>query len=72
MITATLKTSVQKFEKPILLFSKTHEAAVRNRKILSAFKGELDAAIAAQKDIPENYRYEFRDIASSAKLLLHH
>ena len=51
-IKATLKTQIQKFEKPIFLFRRTHEAAVRNIKILAAFKGDLGAAIAAQKDSP--------------------
>ena len=31
-----LKTPVQKFDKPIFLFRRTHEAAVRNSKILAA------------------------------------
>ena len=67
-----LKTPIQKFENPIILLSKTHEAAVRNSKILAAFKGDLGAAIAAQNDIPVNYGSEFRDIASLEKLFLHH
>ena len=33
-IKATLKIPIQKFENPIFLFKRTHEAAVRNSKIL--------------------------------------
>ena len=44
-----------KFEKLIFSFRRTHEAAVRNRKILAAFKDDLGAAIAAHKDSPVNY-----------------
>ena len=54
-IKAILKTPIQKFEKPIFLFMKTHKAAVRNIKILTEFKGDLGAAIAAKKDIPVNF-----------------
>ena len=55
-IKATLKTPIQKFENSIFSFSRTHEAEGKNMKILAAFKGELDAAIKAHKDIPVNYR----------------
>ena len=48
-IKATLKIPIQKFEKPIFSFKRTHEAAVRNRKILAAFKGDLVASIESQK-----------------------
>ena len=71
-IKAILKTPIQKSENPIFLFRRTHDAAVRNRKILASFKGDLGAAIAAQKDSPVNYGSEFCDIASLAKLFLHH
>ena len=54
-IKEVLKTPIQKFEKPIFLFRKTHEAAVRSSKILAAFKGDLDAAIESQNVIPVNY-----------------
>ena len=37
-IKAILRTPIQKFEKAILLFRRTHESAVRNRKILAAIK----------------------------------
>ena len=37
-IKAITKTPIQKFEKPILLFRRTHEAAVRSIKILVAIK----------------------------------
>ena len=72
MIKATLKTPIQKFENPIFLFRRTHKAAVRNRKIFTAFKGDLGAAIAPQKDIPVDYGSEFRNITALAKLFLHH
>ena len=52
---------IQKWEKPILLFKRTNEAAVRNSKTLSAFNGDLGEEIAAQKGIPLNYRSEFRN-----------
>ena len=68
IIKAILKTPIQKFENPIFLFRRTHEAAVRNSKILAAFK----AAIAAQKDSPVNYGSEFRNISSLEKLFLHY
>ena len=50
-----MKKPIHKLEKPIFLFRRTHEAAVRNSKILAAFNGDLGAAIVAQKDIPVNY-----------------
>ena len=53
--TAILKTPVQKFEKPIFLFRRTPEAAVRDNKILAAIEDDLGAAIAAQKDSPVIY-----------------
>ena len=37
-IKAILKTHIEKFEMPIFLFSRTHETAVRNSKILVAIK----------------------------------
>ena len=46
---------IQKLEKPIFLFNRTNEAAVRKNKILVAFNGDLGAAIAAQKGSPLNY-----------------
>ena len=55
MIKATLKIPIQKFKKPIFSFKRTHEAAVRNSKILASFKGDLCVAIATHKDIPFNY-----------------
>ena len=54
-IKVILKTPIQKVENPIFLVKRKHEAAVRNSKILAAFKGDLGAAIAAQKDSPVNY-----------------
>ena len=71
-IKAIMTTPIQKFEKPIFLFRRTHEAAVRNRKILAALTCDLGVAIAAHKDIQVNYESEFRDIASLAELFLHH
>ena len=69
---AILKTSIHKFEKPIFWFRRTHEAAVRNSKIFAAFKGDLGAAIAAQKYSPVNSGLEFCDISSLEKLFLYH
>ena len=60
-IKATLKIPIQKFKNPIFSFNRTHEAAVRNIKILLAFKGDLGAEIADHKDSPVNYGLEFRD-----------
>ena len=71
-IKAILKTPIQKSENPIFLFRRTHEAIVRNSKILAAFKAELGAAIAAQKHSPVNYGSEFRYIASLAKIFFYH
>ena len=53
-------------------FKRTHEASVRNSKILAAFKGDLGAEIAAHKDSPVNYGPEFRNTTALAKLFLHH
>ena len=41
-------------------------------KYLRQLNGDLDTAIAAQKDSPVIYRSQFRDISSLAKLFLHH
>ena len=71
-IKATLIISIQKSEKPIFSFKRTHEAAVRNIKILAGFRGDLGAAIAAHKEIPVNYGSEFHDTSALAKLFLHH
>ena len=71
-IKATLKIPIQKFEKPIFSFKRTHEAAVRNIKILSAFKGDLGAAIAAHKDSPVNYESKFCNTTTLAQIFLHH
>ena len=54
-IKVTLKTPIQKLEKPILLFRITHTVAVRNIKILAAFKGDLGTEIVAHKGSPVNY-----------------
>ena len=70
-IKATLKIPIQKFENPIFSFNRTHEVAVRNRKILASFKGDFGAAIVAHKDIPVNYGSEFRDTTALAQLFLH-
>ena len=71
-IKVTLKIPIQKFENPILSFKRTHEASVRNSKILTESKGDLSAAIAAHKDIPVNYGSEFRNTTALAQLFLHH
>ena len=49
-IKAIPKMPIQIFEEPILSFRRTHEASVRNSKMLAAFKCDLGEAIAAQKD----------------------
>ena len=54
-IKATLKRPIQKSKKPIFSLKRTHEAAVRNSRILAALKGDSGAAIASHKDIPVNY-----------------
>ena len=71
-IKAILKTPIQKFGNPIFSFRRTYEAAVRNRKILLASKGDLVTAIAAQKDRPINYGSGFCNIVSSEQLFLYH
>ena len=71
-IKAILKEPIEIFENTIFLFRRTHEAAVRNIKILAAFNGDLGADILEQKDIPGNYGSEFCSIASLEKLLHHH
>ena len=71
-IKATLKIPIQKFEKPIFSFKRTHEASVRNIKILAAFKGDLGASILDHKDSPVNYGSESHDTTSLAQLFLHH
>ena len=72
MIKATLKITIKKFENLIFSFKRTHEAAVRNSKILAEFKSDLGAVIAAHKDSPVNYGSEFRNTAALEKLFLHH
>ena len=54
------------------MFRITHEAAVSNSKILTSFKGDLGATIAADRDGPVNYGSEFRNITAFAKLFLYH
>ena len=71
-IKTTLKIPIQKFGNPIFSFKRAHEAAVRNSKIMAAFKGDLGAEIAANKDSPVNYGSEFRDTMALEKLFLHH
>ena len=53
--------------KPIFLFNRTNEAAVRSRKILAPFNGDLGAEIAAQKGSPLKYGSEFRNTAELIK-----
>ena len=69
-IKAILKTPIQKSKKSIFLFRITYESAVRNSKILAAFKGDLGAAIAAQNFIPVNYGSKFRNTGALAQLFL--
>ena len=45
---------------------------MKNSKIMAAFKGDLGAAITANKDSPVNYGSEFSDTTALAKLFLHH
>ena len=71
-IKSTLKIPIPKFGKPIFSFKRAHEAAVRNRKIMAAFKGVLNAAIAAHEDSPVNYGLEFRDTTALEQIFLHH
>ena len=71
-IKATLKIPIQKSEKPIFSFKRTHEATVRNRKIIAEFKGDLGTEIASHKDSPVNYGSEFRNKMALEKLFLHH
>ena len=71
-IKAILQTPIKKSENIIFLLRRIHEAAVRNRKILPAFKGGLGTEIAAHKDSLVNYGSELRDIVSLAKLFFHH
>ena len=40
-IKSTLKIPIQKFGKPNFSFKRTHEASVRNSKIMAALKGDL-------------------------------
>ena len=70
-IKAIPKKPIQRSEEPIFLLRRTHETEVRNRKILTEFRGNLCTTIAAQKDSAVNYRSEFCDIASLVKLFLH-
>ena len=44
-IKAILKTTIHQFEKPVFYFRITHEAAVRNSKILVSLKCDLGAVI---------------------------
>ena len=67
-----LKTPIQKFKNPIFSFRRTHEAAVKNSKILAASKGDLGTAILAQKDSPVKYVLEFSDIAPLENLFFYH
>ena len=71
-IKSTLKIPIQKFGKPIFSFKRTHEAEVRNSKIMVAFKGDSGVAIATHKDSPVNYGSEFHDTAALKQLFLHH
>ena len=53
------------------MFGITHEVAVRNIKILAAFKDDLGGSIAVHKDISVNSGSEFRDITTLEKLFPH-
>ena len=71
-IKAILKTQIQKSEKPIFSFRREHESEDRNSKTLTAFKGDLDTEISAQKYSPVNYGSEFRDTAALEKFFSYH
>ena len=71
-IKATLKIPIQKFEKPIFSFKRTHEESFRNRKILAAFKGDLGTVISDHKDSLVNHGSEFSDTTALAQLFLNH
>ena len=58
--------------KPIFLFNRTNEAAVRSRKILAPFNGDLGAEIEAEKDSPLNYGSEFCNTEALKKLFYYH
>ena len=64
--------TIHKFENPIFSFKITHEAAVRNSKILAEFKDDLGAEIVAKRDSPVNYRSELCNTAASAQVFLYH
>ena len=66
------KTPIQKSENPIFSSNRTHAAAIRNIKILTALNGDLGAEIAAKKDSPVNYGSELRDKAALEKLFFYH
>ena len=61
-----------KLGKPVFSFKLTQEAAQNNSQILATFKGNLGAAIEAQKGIPLDYGSEFRDITIIKKLFRYH
>ena len=67
-IIAILKTPIQKLEKSIFSFRRTNEVAVRNSKIFTAFTGDLDISIAAQKYRTLHYISEFSNTAALTKL----
>ena len=71
-IKAILKTPIQKCENPIFSFRRTHDVAFMNIKILAAFKGDLGAAIVAQKNSPLNYGSEFRDTVALSTIFFYH
>ena len=71
-IKSTMKISIQKFGNPIFSFNRAHEAAVRDIKIMAAFKSDLGAAIAAHKESTVNYGLELRDTTAVEQLFLHH
>ena len=71
-IKAIMKTPIQKLENYIFLFKRTNKAVVRNSKILTAFSGDLGAAIETQKCSSLNYGSEFRDTADLSELFHYH
>ena len=72
MIKAILKTSIQKFEKPIYLFRRTCEVAVRNRKILAAIKRWLRRSDCRTKEHPSRLRIGIPQHSVPRKIVFYH
>ena len=66
------KDTNSEIRKYYFIVQEKNEAAVRNRKILAAFNGDLGAEIAAHKEIPLKYRSYFRNTSALTKLFYYH